>query len=98
MLKLDDLAVTKELESTEMATVRGGLDPFAVIDFSTGITNKVADVTQAFAFEFAQGNAGTVTNNQAIQGGNGVIFAPVTQNQTQGNYMDVYDVGNIYVD
>ena len=62
-----------------MAGVRGGTSPFALIDFSTGFTNKVADVTQGFGFAFAQGNEGAVTNNQAIQGGNGLSFAPVSR-------------------
>jgi hypothetical protein len=73
------------------------MDPFALIDFSTGITNKVADVTQGFGFAFAQGNEGAVTNNQAIAGGNGISFAPVTQHQSQYNDMYVYDIGNVSV-
>ena len=96
MLTIKDLAASKELATREMAEVRGGFDPFAIFG-GTSITSHVADVTQAFALELAQGNAGTVTNNQAIQGGNGVSYAPVTQTQTQGNYMDVYDIGNVHV-
>ena len=57
----------------------------------------MADVTQAFGFEFAQGNAGAVTNNQAIQGGNGITFAPVSQEQVQGNTLDVSGIGNTFV-
>lgn len=104
MLKITDLKSSKELESKDMAGVRGGiaavaggLDPFAVIDFSTGFTNKVADVTQGFNFAFAQGNEGAVTNNQAIVGGNGIAHAPVTQHQSQYNDMYVYDIGKVSV-
>jgi len=97
MLKITDLAVSKNMESREMAEVRGGMDPFAVIDFSTGFENKVADVTQAFNFQFAQGNLGAVTNNQAIQGGNGTSLAPVHQTQTQNNHMSVSGVGNVSI-
>jgi hypothetical protein len=97
MLKIKDLTVSKEMNAPEMAGIRGGLDPFAAIDFSTSFDNKVADVKQLFAFEFAQGNAGAVTNNQAILGGNGIIYAPVHQEQSQGNYMDVSRIGNVSV-
>lgn len=97
MLKITDLTVSKDMESREMAGVRGGMDPFAIIDFSTGFENKVADVTQAFNFQFAQGNMGAVTNNQAIQGGNGIASAPVHQTQTQSNNMHVGGVGNVSV-
>ena len=85
------------MESKEMAGVRGGFNPFAIFDSSTSIHNKVADVTQAFNFEFAQANAGTVTNNQAIQAGNGVTYAPVDQRQYQDNYLDVSHIGNVFV-
>ena len=97
MLKITDLTVSKEMASKEMAGVRGGLDPFAMFDSSTTITNQVADVNQLFAFEFAQGNAGAVTNNQAILGGNGISYAPVTQDQTQANYINVDWIGNVSV-
>jgi hypothetical protein len=84
-----------------MAGLVGGVSELArlsaLIDFSTSQTNKVADVTQAFGLSLAQGNAGAVTNNQSISGGNGIVYAPVTQEQVQGNYMDVYDLGNISV-
>ena len=96
-MKITDLKVDTELDRRDMAGVRGGMDPFAVIDFSTGLTNKVADVTQSFGFAFAQGNEGAVTNNQAIQGGNGLAFAPVTQHQSQYNDMYVYDIGRVSV-
>jgi len=100
MLKITDLTASKELKSKEMAGVcggRGDWDPMSMFDASTSITNKVADVTQGFAFNFAQGNLGYVTNNQAIHGGNGVTDAPVYQEQYQDNYLDVYDVGNVSV-
>ena len=97
MLKITDLTASKELESKDMAGVRGGTSPFLSIDFSTGLTNKVADVTQGFGFAFAQGNEGTVTNNQAIAGGNGFALAPVDQYQEQYNDMYVYDIGNVSV-
>ena len=97
MLKITDLTASKELANEEMAGVRGGFNPFAIFDGSTSIFNKVADVQQAFSFSIAQGNTGQVTNNQAIQGGNGVIFAPVDQTQTQSNNLDLSDIGNIFV-
>ena len=97
MLKITDLTASKELESKDMAGICGGNSPFALIDFSTGITNKVADVTQGFGFAFAQGNEGIVANNQAIQGGNGFSLAPVTQYQDQYNDLDVSDIGNVSV-
>ena len=101
MLKINDLTVSKELARGEMAEVVGGtheLDRLsALIDFSTSTTNKVADVNQIFGLSLAQGNVGAVTNNQAIVGGNGIAYAPVTQEQVQGNYMSVYGVGNTSV-
>ena len=97
MLKITDLTTSKDLESLEMAEVRGGMDPFAIIDFSTGLTSKVADVDQAFAFQFAQGNTGAVTNNQAIAGGNGLSYAPVTQSQEQYNDLSVSGIGSVSV-
>ncbi len=101
MLKIQDLAVSKELAHAEMASVVGGtsdLDAlFALIDFSTGMVNKVADVQQAFNLNLAQGNTGAVTNNQNIVGGNGIVFAPVNQSQVQNNAMAVTDLGNVAV-
>jgi len=102
MLNITDLKASKELDSKEMAGVRGGSDLTAIaavmpsisLDFSTGLTNKVADVTQAFNFAFAQGNEGAVTNNQAISGGNGYLSAPVTQSQSQYNDMWVSGIGH----
>jgi len=102
MLKITDLIESKEMGSREMAGVRGGLSiepprsPFT-IDFGTRITSKVADVTQAFDFAFAQGNTGAVTNNQAIAGGNGVTYAPVDQTQHQYNDLYLSDIGNVHV-
>jgi hypothetical protein len=103
MLKIVDLKKDSELSTREMAGVVGGMsevkvpDLSALIDFSTSQVNKVADVDQAFQLGLAQGNAGAVTNNQAIYGGNGLAYAPVTQSQYQGNYMDVYGIGNTSV-
>jgi hypothetical protein len=97
MLKITDLTASKEIDSKEMGLIRGGMDPFAHIDFSTGITSKVAAVTQGFDLALAQGNAGAVTNNQEIVGGNGLTFAPVDQSQFQGNWMDVSGLGNVSV-
>ncbi len=101
MLKINDLAISKELDSKAMAGVRGGHDPLAalslLLDGSTTLKNKVADVDQMFALGLAQNNAGAVTNNQAIQGGNGITYAPVTQYLDQTNWMDVYGIGNTSV-
>jgi hypothetical protein len=97
MLKITDLHASKDIDSKEMGRIRGGMDPFAIIDFSTGITSKVAAVTQAFDFSLAQGNAGAVTNNQSIVGGNGLSMAPVDQSQYQNNWLDVSHVGNVSV-
>ena len=97
MLKITDLTASKEMDRKEMTAVRGGLDPFAVFDVSTGISSKVADITQGFEFNFAQANSGAVTNNQEIHGGNGSSWAPVDQAQFQANFMDVRDVGNVSI-
>ena len=97
MLKIIDLTASKEMDSKDMARVRGGFDPFAHIDFSTGITSKVASVTQGFELGLAQGNEGAVTNNQAITGGNGFSLAPVDQAQFQDNWMDLSNIGNVSV-
>jgi hypothetical protein len=98
MLKMTDLNTSKEMDRTEMRAVRGGTSPaLPGLDFSTSIQSKVASATQGFEFGFAQANAGTVTNNQSLVGGNGTIWAPVTQDQYQDNWMDVSDIGNIHV-
>jgi len=98
MLNIKDLAVNKDLDSKTMASVKGGFDPFAIlIDGSTSLNNKVADVDQIFSLGLAQNNAAAVTNNQAINGGNGIVYAPVNQTLTQGSAMSVYDIGNIKV-
>lgn len=100
MLKITDLTSSKEMDSKTMTGVRGGsgFASFgALLDFSTAISSQVANVNQGFGFTFAQSNSGTVTNNQAISGGNGVIFAPVNQTQTQGNTMSISDIGNTNV-
>ncbi len=96
MLNIHDLKASKELDSKEMTGVRGGFDPFSIFA-GTSITNKVADVQQAFQLALAQGNSGAVTNNQAIAGGNGVDFAPVYQDQHQYKDLRVSDIGNVHV-
>jgi len=98
MLNIKDLAVNKELDSKTMASVKGGFDPFAIlIDGSTSLNNKVADVDQIFSLGLAQNNAAAVTNNQAINGGNGLIYAPVNQNLDQYSDMNVSGIGNVSV-
>ncbi len=96
MLNIHDLKASQELKSSEMAEVRGGFDPFSIFA-GTAITNKVADVQQAFQLALAQGNTGAVTNNQAIAGGNGVTYAPVDQTQHQYNDLYLSDIGNVHV-
>lgn len=96
MLNIHDLKASQELKSSEMAAVRGGFDPFSIFA-GTAITNKVADVQQAFQLALAQGNTGAVTNNQAIAGGNGVTYAPVDQTQHQYNDLYLSDIGNVHV-
>ncbi len=101
MLKISDLTLSKELDSKTMAGVHGGkslMDPLSLmLDASTTLRNKVADVDQMFALGLAQDNAGAVTNNQSIQGGNGITYAPVTQRLSQDNWLDVYGIGNTTV-
>lgn len=101
MLKITDLTASKELTSHEMSDVSGGtseLERFsALLDFSTSLLNKVADVNQQYGFSIAQSNSGAVTNNQTIIGGNGIVFAPVSQSQTQSNTLALTDIGNAFV-
>ena len=98
MLNIKDLSASKELDTKTMAAVRGGFDPFSIlIDGSTSLTNRVADADQLFQFALTQNNAGEVTNNQAIQGSNGIVYAPVDQNLSQSNRLDLFDIGNISV-
>jgi hypothetical protein len=101
MLKITDLTANKDLDSAEMAAVIGGtseLERFsALLDFSTSLLNKVADVNQQYGFSIAQSNSGAVTNNQTIVGGNGIVFAPVTQSQTQSNALALSDIGRVFV-
>ncbi len=101
MLKITDLTISKELDSEAMAVVVGGSYDLqslsALLDFSSSIANTVADIRQSFGIGVAQSNAGAVTNNQSIVGGNGVIFAPVTQSQTQGNSLSISDIGNAFL-
>ena len=97
MLKITDLHVNKEMESTEMAGVRGGFNPFATFDSSSTVDNKVAEAHQMFNFGVAQSNVGELVNNQTIYGGNGTTSADVDQKQYQNNYLDISDIGNIFV-
>lgn len=96
MLKIIDLDTSKELKREEMADVRGGFDPFSILA-STSMSSKVADVDQVFQLALGQGNAGAVTNNQAIAGGNGIDFAPVHQLQEQYNNISLAGIGNTTV-
>ncbi len=97
MLKITDLTTSRELDSAELAGVHGGASELeslsALIDFSTSLHNQVADINQGFGFSLAQGNSGAVTNNQTIIGGNGIVYAPVTQSQTQSNAMAIFEIG-----
>lgn len=97
MLKMTDLSTSKEMGREEMRTVRGGLSTLPGLDFSTHIHSAVADATQGFDFNFAQANAGTLSNNQKLVGGNGTTWAPVTQDQYQDNWMEVHGIGNTSV-
>jgi hypothetical protein len=101
MLKITDLTVSKEMASNEMARVVGGMSDLemlsALIDLSTSVHNKVADVNQGFGLNLDQSNVGYVTNNQILQNGNGVLIAPVYQTQTQGNFLDLLGLGNTAV-
>jgi hypothetical protein len=64
MLKITDLTTSKEMGTKEMSGVRGGFDPFAFLATTTSTNKvsdvdpvtetKVADVTRAFNFQFAQ--------------------------------------------
>jgi hypothetical protein len=99
MLNITDLTTSKELDAAEMAGVCGGTGELgslsALIDFSTSLHSQVADVNQGFGFGLAQSNSGAVTNNQTIIGGNGIVYAPVTQSQVQGNAMAVSEIGKV---
>ena len=101
MLKITDLSVSKEMASNEMARVVGGMSDLemlsALIDLSSSVHNKVADVNQRFGLNLDQSNVGYVTNNQILQNGNGVLIAPVYQTQTQGNFLDLLGLGNTAV-
>lgn len=101
MLNITDLNTTRELAAQDMSQVRGGMSDFerfaALLDFSTSIDNRVADVQQAFGLSIAQGNSGTVANQQTIIGGNGVTFAPVTQTLEQSNQLSIADLGRVLV-
>lgn len=98
MLHISDLSVNKDLDQSAMASVRGGWKPsMPMFDATTRMTSKVADIDQVFQLGFAQGNAGDLTNNQSILGGNGTVAAQVDQLADQYNDMSVYDIGNTTV-
>ena len=101
MLRITDLTAEKELDRVAMAGIAGGNSDFerfaALLDFSTLLVNKVADVNQQFGFSIAQTNVGEVTNNQSIIGGNGLIFAPVHQSQAQSNALSLSKIGGTSV-
>ena len=100
MLNIADLTLDSELDSSAMASIIGGNADLerlsALIDFSTDLKSTVADVNQGFGIGLAQSNAGAVTNNQTIIGGNGLVYAPVTQTQTQGNWMALSEIGRVF--
>ncbi len=101
MLKITDLSTEKALDRSAMAAITGGSSEFerfaAMLDFSTSLMNKVADVNQQFGFSIMQANSGAVTNNQNIIGGNGLIYAPVHQSQSQSNSLSLSDIGSATV-
>ena len=98
MLQIKDLTTSKALNSKTMAGVHGGFDPFSILlDGSTTLNNKVAAVDQIFDFSFTQNNAAALTNNQALTGGNGQIYAPVDQNINQNSDLTVSGIGNVSV-
>lgn len=98
MLKITNLNDSKALDSKAMAGIRGGNSPLeilgALLDLSTSLNSKTADVNQGFGFGLEQNNAGAVTNNQIIHGGNGIVYAPVNQSLSQSSWMDVFGIGN----
>ena len=106
MLNITDLCggervASRDLDRREMGRVRGGSHELerlgALIDFSTSLQNKVADVDQGFGFSLIQSNAGAVTNNQTIVGGNGIVYAPVTQSLSQSNAMALSEIGRTFL-
>lgn len=101
MLKLNDLSRNETLTDSRMSQVTGGTSDFerlsALIDFSSDIASTVGSVSQGIGLRLGQSNDGNVVNTQIIQGGNGVIYAPVRQEQTQANYLDLLKLGNSLV-
>ena len=65
MLKINDIAASKELDAKSMSAVFGGTrrGPSLDFDFGTRMDSRVADVDQVFAFNFGQLNEAAVTNN-----------------------------------
>jgi len=95
MLMIKDLTAAKELDSKAMTRVAGGFNPFALlVNASTHLDNKVADVDQVYALKLDQMNAGNVVNNQALASRNGTIGADVKQDLRQANDMRIFGLGN----
>lgn len=95
MLKIKDLAVSKELDTKGMAKVVGGLSLLPLfVNNSVRMDNKVVDMDQVFALKLDQANGGMLTNNQGIVGGNGTVEANVNQALDQDNAMIISGLGN----
>lgn len=95
MLKINDLASAKSLDHRTMASVVGGNDLLSLLfDTSTSTTSKVADLNQVFGLDLSQRNVGAVTNNQAINNQNGIVYAPVNQTLNQSTLMGLIGLGN----
>lgn len=96
MLKITDIAKDSELSREEMAGVTGGMhDLAALIDFSSDMINKVNDVNQTFAISVGQANTGVMANEQTFIGNNGLVYSPVTQNQTFENVAKLDRIGEV---
>jgi len=95
MLKINDLAGAQSLDRKIMTSVVGGNALLSLLfDASTSATSKVADINQIFGLDLSQRNVGAVTNNQAINNRNGIVYAPVRQTLNQSTLMGVMGLGN----
>jgi len=95
MLKIEDLAVSKELDTKAMGKVVGGLSLLPLfVNNAVRMDNKVADMDQVFAFDLDQINGGMLTNNQALKSENGTINADVDQKLDQRNALALSGFGN----
>ena len=87
MLNITDLDTSRELDGREMAGVRGGVSELerlsALIDFSTSIYNKVADVNQGFGFNLAQGKVSAasmlMTGQRPEMSGKGITMTVMVE-------------------